>query len=257
MSIAERRLPTAQSGGDGGERIMSYHETQDSRLVVITGGPGSGKTALVDALHLAGFRAVPEAGRAIVTDQRAIGGRLLPWNDPALFDELVLAMGMRAHEDACAIGGTAFFDHAIPCTVGFIRARAEPVPAHFHAAVARFRYHPTVFVAPPWRAIYRRDEARWESFEQAQGIHAAIVEAYREVGYRCVELPRADVATRVRVVLDRLGGDDERQRGDGLTRGEPSRPHPPSGSRCDRPNAVTNENTMKAGQDDRRSATSG
>ncbi|MDG4780781.1 AAA family ATPase [Micromonospora sp. WMMD961] len=201
---------------------MSYHETPDSRLVVITGGPGSGKTALVDALHLAGYRAVPEAGRAIVTDQRAIGGSLLPWNDPALFDELVLAMGMRAHADACATGGTAFFDHAIPCTVGFIRARAEPVPAHFRAAVARFRYHPTVFVAPPWPAIYRRDEARWETFEQAQGIHAAIVEAYREVGYRCVELPRADVATRVRVVLDLLGDGDERQHGGGQPLGQPS-----------------------------------
>ncbi|WP_073836492.1 AAA family ATPase [Micromonospora sp. CB01531] len=205
---------------------MSDHETQDSRLVVITGGPGTGKTALVNALHLAGFRVVPEAGRAIVADQRAIGGGLLPWKAPALFDELVLALGMRAHADASATGGTAFFDHAIPCTVGFIRARAEPVPAHFHAAVARFRYHPTVFVAPPWRAIYRRDEARWESFEQAQGIHAAIVEAYREVGYRCVELPRADVATRMRVVLDRLGSGDERRHGGGPALGDGTRASP-------------------------------
>ncbi|MGW5670920.1 AAA family ATPase [Micromonospora sp. NPDC003776] len=135
-----------------------------------------------------------------------------PRNDPALFDELVLTWGMRAHAEALTAGEIVFFDHAIPCTVGFIRARAETVPAHFHAAVARFRYHPTVFVAPPWRAIYRRDDARWESFEQAQGIHAAIVDAYREFGYECVELPRADVARRMRLVLDRIreGGDERR-----------------------------------------------
>ena len=42
------------------------------RLFVVTGGPGSGKTTLVDALAEHGFCTMPVAGRAIIQDQVAI-----------------------------------------------------------------------------------------------------------------------------------------------------------------------------------------
>ena len=45
---------------------------------IITGGPGSDKTTLIDALAALGFHHMPEAGRAIVRDQVAIGGTALP-----------------------------------------------------------------------------------------------------------------------------------------------------------------------------------
>ena len=48
------------------------------RLFVITGGPGSGKSTLIKALAERGFCTMPEAGRAIIRDQVAIGGEALP-----------------------------------------------------------------------------------------------------------------------------------------------------------------------------------
>lgn len=58
--------------------------------VVITGGPGSGKTSLVEALAALGHPVEPEAGRAIIRRQQAIDGQALPWRDRALFAELML-----------------------------------------------------------------------------------------------------------------------------------------------------------------------
>jgi len=37
-------------------------------MFVITGGPGSGKTSLIDALSRRGFPSMPEAGRAIIVN---------------------------------------------------------------------------------------------------------------------------------------------------------------------------------------------
>lgn len=51
------------------------------RLFVITGGPGSGKSTLIDELAKHGIRGMPEAGRSIIQDQVAIGGEALPWSD--------------------------------------------------------------------------------------------------------------------------------------------------------------------------------
>src|SRR6476646_4988836 len=64
--------------------------TNSDRYFVITGGPGSGKTALIEALRSRGYACSNEAGRVIIQDQVAIDGRALPWRDPLLFAELML-----------------------------------------------------------------------------------------------------------------------------------------------------------------------
>lgn len=48
------------------------------RFIIISGGPGSGKSTLIDALERQGFPRTVEAGRAIIQDQVAIGGNALP-----------------------------------------------------------------------------------------------------------------------------------------------------------------------------------
>src|SRR3546814_11173921 len=67
---------------------------------VITGGPGSGKSTLIDALAVEGFDHMPEAGRAIIRDQVAIGGAALPWADRAAFAELLLGWELRFWHEA-------------------------------------------------------------------------------------------------------------------------------------------------------------
>ena len=66
------------------------------RLFVITGGPGSGKSTLIDALAGHGICTMPEAGRAIIRDQVAIGGEALPWSDRRAFAELMLGWEIRS-----------------------------------------------------------------------------------------------------------------------------------------------------------------
>src|SRR3546814_1021268 len=67
---------------------------------VITGGPGSGKSTLIEALAVEGFDHMPEAGRAIIRDQVAIGGAALPWAGRAAFAELMLGWDLRSLPEA-------------------------------------------------------------------------------------------------------------------------------------------------------------
>jgi predicted ATPase len=52
---------------------------------LITGCSGGGKSSLIDALSVYGYTVVPEAGRLIVQEQLAIGGKILPWLDMTSF----------------------------------------------------------------------------------------------------------------------------------------------------------------------------
>ncbi|MEV0405213.1 AAA family ATPase [Actinoallomurus sp. NPDC050550] len=172
-----------------------------NQLVVITGGPGAGKTTLVDLLRENGFAGAPEAGRAIIQDQSAIGGTGLPWSDTALFAELMLSWDIRSYRWALTQPGPVFFDHAVPCVAGYFRLLGLDVPEHVEAAVAAFPYRPQVFIAPPWPEIYRTDDERHQSLDEARRTYDAVAETYAQYGYDLVELPRADPCTRMRFVL--------------------------------------------------------
>lgn len=180
------------------------------RFYVLTGGPGSGKSTLLAALARAGCAVSPEAGRAIIQDQSAIGGPALPWRDAALFAEMMLAWEMRSYRMAEREPGPVFFDRGIPDVMGYLRLTGLSVPAHMEKAVAAFPYNRRVFVAPHWPEIFRRDAERRQTLEEAERTYAAVTGVYRDLGYTVVELPRAPVEARVRFVLDRVARPDQR-----------------------------------------------
>jgi len=80
------------------------------------------------------------------------------------------------------------------------------VPEHLDRAARAFRYARIVFAAPPWREIYAQDAERKQDFAEAERTYEAVTTAYRDHGYELVELPRADVETRVAFVLGRVRG---------------------------------------------------
>lgn len=175
-----------------------------AHLHVVTGGPGAGKTSLLEAAAAAGIATWPEAGRAIIRAQQAIGGPARPDVDPLAFAELMLSWDMRSLLDARQAGTAALFDRGIPDSIGYLHLVGVPVPAHFLAAAQEFRYAGTVFAAPPWREIYENDAERSQDFAEAEATFRAVTAAYRAVGYDVAELPLAPVHERLRFLRDRL-----------------------------------------------------
>ena len=56
-------------------------------IYIITGGPGFGKTELIDELHRAGYLCSGEFARELIEHQQEIDGDLLPWKNPKLFQK--------------------------------------------------------------------------------------------------------------------------------------------------------------------------
>src|SRR3546814_10760431 len=148
----------------------------NSTRFVITGGPGAGKTALIEALAAAGHGCSVEAGRAIIRDQLAIGGRALPWVDRAAFAEMMLCWEIRSHRMADKQIGPVFFDRGVPDVMGYLRLCGLPVPAHVDKAAEVFPYDRRVFVALPWAALFTRDADRLQDFADAAQTCAPMVD---------------------------------------------------------------------------------
>lgn len=174
------------------------------RFFILTGGPGSGKSALIEALRGSDYAASVEAGRGIIQHQMAIGGRALPWIDPALFAEMMLSWEMRSYDIAQTEAGTVFFDRGVPDVAGYLRLMGLPVPEHVRKAVDLVRYNRRVFIAPPWQEIFRQDRERKQDFAEAVRTYDALVTTYTEYGYELVEIPRAPIPERVQFILQNM-----------------------------------------------------
>ncbi len=181
-------------------------ETADfDRLFVITGGPGSGKSTLIDALAARGICRMPEAGREIIRDQLEIGGEALPWSDRRAFAELMLSWAIRSYRDALRVSKPVVFDRGVPDVLGYLRLSGLPIPSHAARAAQIFRYHHRVFIAPPWPEIFTQDRERKQSFDEARATHAAMIETYSKLDYELIPLPLVSVEERVRFLLAVIG----------------------------------------------------
>ena len=196
MSIPSSASP--RCSGSGAQGIDA------ERFRVVTGGPGSGKTALIEALAAAGFAAMPEAGRAVIQEQAATGGTALPWADRDAFAAAMLERDLATYAAAHSLPEPIFFDRALPDIAGY-RALSElpPCPA-VDAACRAYRYHRQVFIAPPWPEIYATDAERRQTLAEAERTHQAMAAIYPAFGYDLVELPRMPVADRVAFVVEQL-----------------------------------------------------
>ncbi|MDN6860640.1 AAA family ATPase [Pseudomonas sp. CAN2814] len=175
-------------------------------LIVITGGPGTGKSTLLEHLHQHhGLNIVEEGGRAIIREQLARGGDALPWANREAFCQAMFEHALTTRQRALDAGGLWLFDRGLPDVLGYARLCGLVVPDPLKTAARELRYEPTVFLAPAWEAIYCNDAERRQDFAEAQRTAAVMTEVYEELGYRVVPLPLAEVEERAAFMLEVLG----------------------------------------------------
>jgi predicted ATPase len=169
---------------------------------VITGAPGAGKTTLIEALAARGLAIAPEGARRIIREGVSATG-VDPRSDPAAFSAAMLAHDIAVYEAAHAMPAPVLFDRGIPDILGFDRAAGIPHHPDLLEAVRRCRYA-RVFLAPFWADIYVQDAERIQTPAEAHASAERIRQDYAAAGYRVIDLPLADVATRVAFIMDRL-----------------------------------------------------
>jgi len=172
---------------------------------VITGCSGAGKSSIIEALKAKGFPCVDEAGRKIVQEQVRIGGDGTPWQDRTKFRELLLSRYIFLFEQVTERTAPVFFDRGIPEIVTFAWASQVQVPERHHAAARMYRYARKVFIAPPWPEIFKPDQERRHSYEDALAMYRLTPEAYRESGYELIEIPKAPIPERADFILRHVG----------------------------------------------------
>lgn len=172
-------------------------------IYIITGGPGFGKTKLIEELRRLGYCCSGEFARNFIEQQLLTDGAVLPWRNPKLFQQEILRQRSSFFESVPE-NVVAFADRGIPDQLAFARHKGFGTPEVLLKSAETYRYARLVFVTPPWPEIFTNDSIRTETYEEAVKIHQSVLDTYAELNYELIELPLIALNKRCDFILQTI-----------------------------------------------------
>jgi predicted ATPase len=171
------------------------------KRIVITGGPSSGKTSLINHLESQGFMCLEEVSRHVIIEARKEGIDQLFLTNPLLFSKKLLAHRLQQFDTAkSSKQSPIFYDRGMPDVTAYMDFINSEYSVDFEQPCHENRYD-IVFLLPPWEAIYTQDSERYETFEQALKIHAALLNGYKKYNYKPIIVPEGNLEERTAFIL--------------------------------------------------------
>jgi predicted ATPase len=177
-----------------------------ARFVAITGGPGSGKTSVINHLGSLGYPTVPEGGIQIIKElNRELGVQgQVEWRQGhrAEFQQRVLER-MIALEAACTApeGSLVFCDRGLPDVLAYSELFGIEVEPGLRSLLDGERYLRVFILDTLADFPARAATGRTSDHERSVRLNALLFKAYRSFGYSPVRVPELSIEARAQLVL--------------------------------------------------------
>jgi len=164
---------------------------------VFTGAPCSGKTSVINRLHMLGYKCIPEAARVYIEQELSKGRTLNQIRaDEGAFQNKMISIKKRI-ESALPVEDNIFLDRAMPDSISYLFLAKMDLSVAIEAS-NNFRYrHVFVFDPLPWQ----EDEARNEDDKTIALLDKRLEADYRGLGYEPIRVPVMPIEDRVDLIL--------------------------------------------------------
>ena len=175
---------------------------------ILTGAPGSGKTAIIRQLELDGFGVVEEAATDVIALKQAQGGAE-PWRHPSFIDSIVELQRRRQDHASRETAEIQFHDRSAICTAALAVYLGYPPPDALSRELTRLDkeavFQRRVFFIENLGFI-KSTESRRISFEDALRFERVHKETYRKYGFECVFIAPGSLSDRVDAIKRAVSG---------------------------------------------------
>lgn len=180
---------------------------ENQQKIVLIGGPGTGKTTVLNALKSKGYYCFDEVSRAVTLKAQKDGIEQLFLTEPLLFSEMLLQGREDQYIEATkSKESVIFFDRGIPDVHAYMNYFKTDYPELFLEKSKTYKYD-TIFHFSPWEEIHTTDNERYETFEESLTIDKFLLEAYSELGYKIINVPFGTVKERTSFIINSLACD--------------------------------------------------
>ncbi len=180
---------------------------KNQQKIVLIGGPGTGKTTVLEALKEKGFHCFDEISRSVTLKAQKEGIEQLFLQKPLLFSKMLLEGREKQflEADKCK-KNIIFFDRGIPDVHAYMNYFKTDYPSLFIEKSKQYKYN-LIFHFSPWPEIYTIDNERYESFEESTTIDTFLTKAYSELDYKIINVPFGTVDERTNFIINSLSCD--------------------------------------------------
>ncbi len=183
----------------------------NSKKIVITGGPGTGKTSIINELKNQNYHCFDEVIRELTLEAKndiaadsQISNPIAFVNDPLDFNTKLLNGRLNQFKQALDLDKPLiFFDRGIPDVLAYMAFFNQDYDDKFLKVCNTNRYS-HVFLLPPWKAIYKTDNERFETFNEAVKIHESLKQVYQDLAYNIIEVPFGTIEERINFITNNL-----------------------------------------------------
>ncbi len=172
--------------------------------IVITGGPGCGKTTLCKELAKLGYTIVPEAATYHIKDRHSKGVKE-PWLEED-FQRRILDYQLEWEHEAKQKQGIVVCDRGIIDGLAYTEQGSDVATRIIFNEFWQKRWgngYDLVFMVDPL-AVTETNEVRRENREEALELCDKLENAYRDCGYNPIHIPAGTVNERLEMITKYL-----------------------------------------------------
>jgi len=171
--------------------------------VVITGGPFSGKTSLVNRFHEEGFQIVPEAAITVIEQLMLADGKegFLTWKklNFLAFQKMILKQQL-IFEHQLDPGKLTILDRGTVDSIAYLKHEGIKPPESVLADALSQNYDLVILCDTLKNFDSRETTGRTESYDESIQLHHSINNTYLEFGYKPFHLAVNSLVDRMNCI---------------------------------------------------------
>lgn len=172
------------------------------KKILITGGPGSGKTTIINELKKRKFECREEIVRGLTIKGKIKGINQVFLEDPLEFSESLMKLRLKQFFTK-SNNRFIFFDRGVHEIVAYLNFLDFKKTHNFFDICKNIKYD-FIFILKPWEEIYKQDNCRYESFDESVKIYQEILKVYNILNMKSIIIGRNTVEKRTDKILSHL-----------------------------------------------------
>ncbi len=174
------------------------------KRILLVGSPSSGKTTILSNLRKRGYMCFEEISRDIIKEAKKNGIEQLFLTNPKEFNNKILSGRIKQFITCNELSNEfVFIDRGIPDIIAYNNFIQRDSSESVLEASKKYIYD-FIFLFPTWKKIFKNDDERYESFEEALIIEEKIIEVYNKLGYKIYNVPKGDINKRTDYILNTI-----------------------------------------------------
>lgn len=172
----------------------------ETKWIIITGGPSTGKSKTIDHIAFLGYYIRPEVARIIIDNEMSKGKTLAEIRDNQIkFEEDIVRIKIETEKEA-PNNELIFWERGMPDSIVYLKSCCNNWQLALEES-RKIRYK-GIFILDIL-PHYEKDYARTENAKKAREIHEALHNTYLELGYSVIKVPVMPIEDRAKFIIEK------------------------------------------------------